>query len=678
MTRHAANFGPRGTALKKLSRKTIEDVNIPGACETITRPGPPISLRMQSHLLCGTTRIYDRHFYYLEGDTVKLWQSLRYFKADDGTDPNAGKTRYRPLLPYSSVLFLTIFSRREQITLGDDPKFVPSNTIPQFSLDDGSLLFGFPSHLSSGAQKRKSQSQLSPLDRDADGDLLLFDEPDIIHLNVSSSPLAAFNFPSPLNRRSAANSTFLSQTKEELDDMNILGVFDDDHDGGLHMRINPETGALMDDDEDIFIENDDLELPVLPRPDHPLSDAPVQEGARPEPQQEEDQIIFDADVPLIRSSPPPVAPPAVRAVAPAARAKRARRITMIDPGRTTLPSATIKGWEDNYVELAQSEKNKRQKTTLAQARDNAYYFVLGRGLSNIGDSRGVVGVTYPLAQMYAGDGLRDLVYGPPPGEAGTPPRGLRRSSAEAFGEEEEDRNVRSRVETPVTPQQSRQIDHLTEMEMDNFGMVLNDDSMPEIGMGAEQAMADRLSSSIMPWNQTPSVGRPSSVTGPNPQQSGRQLSSHRGSSLPPFDQLQDGHSSEFGPAAGSQRPGSDAGGPAGLLDGLETQENSQWSRPTMDAESQAFLEWIEGENKTMGKAKDGDAQKNRRWIDFEDLARPGREGHVVACQAFYHVLVLATKDRIAVEQDAENMRPFGAIRIGVDMTAHLDENDDMT
>ncbi|KAF6829387.1 rad21 rec8 n terminal domain-containing protein [Colletotrichum musicola] len=655
---HAANFGPRGTALKKLSRKAIEDVDIPGACETITQPGPPISLRMQSHLLCGTTRIYDRHFYYLEGDTVKLWQALRYFKADDGTVPNAGQTR------------------REHITLGDAPNFVPSSTIPQFSLDDGSLLFGFPSHLSSGSsQKRKSQSQLSPLDRDGDGDLLFFDEPDIIHLNVSSSPLGAFNFPSPLKRRSAANSTFLPRTKDELGDMDVLGVFgDDDHDGGLHMRINPETGALMDDDEDNFIDNDDLELPVLPRPEHPQSDAPVQEGPR---QQEEDQIIFDADVPLMRGSPPPVAPPvappATSAVAPAvARAKRARRITMIDPGRTTLSTAVLKGWENDYIERAESEKNKRQRTTLAQARENAYHFVLGRGLGDVGESRCIVGVTYPLAQMYAGDGLRDRVYGLPDGRVGTPPRGLRRTSAEAFGEDEENRNVRSRVETPVTPLQSRQINNL-ELEMDNFGLVLNDESMPEIGLEAQQPMADRLSSSIMPWNQTPSVGRPSSVTGPNPQQSGRQLSSHRGSSLPPFGPE---HSNEFDPAPGSQRPASDAGG---LLDGLQSQENSQWSRPTMDAESQAFLEWIEGENKTMGKAREGDAKKNRRWIDFEQLARPGREGHVVASQAFYHVLVLATKDRISVEQDAENFRPFGTIRIGVDMTAHLDENDiDMT
>jgi hypothetical protein len=44
---------------------------------------------------------------------------------------------------------------------------------------------------------------------------------------------------------------------------------------------------------------------------------------------------------------------------------------------------------------------------------------------------------------------------------------------------------------------------------------------------------------------------------------------------------------------------------------------------------------------------------------------PNNNTCIVAAQAFYHVLCLATKNRVWVQQATEDLEPFGEIRIGV-------------
>jgi hypothetical protein len=83
-----------------------------------------------------------------------------------------------------------------------------------------------------------------------------------------------------------------------------------------------------------------------------------------------------------------------------------------------------------------------------------------------------------------------------------------------------------------------------------------------------------------------------------------------------------------------------------LLDPNGTQlegENSQFLR---DRESSEFFEYIAEEAHRSGQ-QEGD----KIWVEFEKVAVPGNHSREVAAQAFYHTLVLATKDRISVRQE---------------------------
>jgi chromatin segregation and condensation protein Rec8/ScpA/Scc1 (kleisin family) len=68
---------------------------------------------------------------------------------------------------------------------------------------------------------------------------------------------------------------------------------------------------------------------------------------------------------------------------------------------------------------------------------------------------------------------------------------------------------------------------------------------------------------------------------------------------------------------------------------------------------------------------------DRRWIDFKaltaELNDPTSTKRFVS-EAFMHVLVLATKNVIAVEQEGiANNEPFGTIRIGLTLPEQDDE-----
>ncbi|KAJ3960999.1 R8 protein [Colletotrichum tropicale] len=670
---HIANFG-QSNSLKRVTRKVIDDVKISKACAKFMDPGPPIALRTQSKLLFGTVRVFERQCYYTLHDAEKVRQLMTdlFASIDNAIDMNAGK------------------ARREQITLSDDPSFVPSDKIPQFSLDSGDLLFPSQQKLASGSGK-KSQSQLSPLkspisiDFTGGGDPILdFD------LSQSSSNAGFFPMASPFGRGAAAD-TFLPKARESLDmgmDMSFGAVLDDDDFGGLHMRVGPD-GALIDDDE--------IELPILPGMEGP-DDVPVQDQQPdPElPQYDQDQIMPDlegdvpAEVPVLGSDPPLFpqdelslqsnSPMPAKAAAPAKkkRPRVARPLEKDDENETAFPRAVIKKWQVDYVANTEAVKRdasakKRKRETAAHAREYAKRLVLGNGIWGVGDPRGIVGITYPLAQIYAGDGLRDRIYGQPPAEENqadlfSTPRGRRRRSEEAFGEDESQRNVRPRLDE--TPHQGRSQEDIPQ----DFGMIYSDHSMPEMGMDAPQPMSEHMSPAILPWVGTPSVGRASLPPGSHSQRAARQTSL-RGSSIPPFTPHQNDRSSDAG-GGFSGIPGSDAA-PSGLLDGIAqpNQDDSLWARSAMDVASQEFLHWTEEKVTETGYAKMGDTNENRLWVTFDNLCEPGQQDHTVAAQAFYHILSLATKNVVAVEQDIENLEPFGTIRVGVDMTGRLEGMD---
>ncbi|KAK1999800.1 hypothetical protein LX36DRAFT_689859 [Colletotrichum falcatum] len=668
-----ATIGPRGGGTRKISRKAIEEVDIRKACEKIIEPGAPISLRLQSNLLFGVSRVFSSQCNYMLTDAEKVQTLMKTFFrliANNETVPNAGR------------------ARRDQITLGDDPSFVPTSVMPHFTIDDeGNPCFVPGSRLSSGG-KNKSQSQLSPFP-----DPISFTggrENSVLHLDISQS-FEAFNYPlpSPFARSSSAQNTLLPRTREDMElDMNAdpFDAMDGlENFGGVELEIDENGAVIMDEEE--------LELPPLDRAD--MADA--EELLQPDAVYNQQPIVHDSegDMPMMGSDPiiqPDVlqlseSPKEDQSDHAAAPSRKRRRVLKLDNNGTTISRSVLKSWQEQYLDNAERATRKRGGVTQRQARSNAYFFTLGQGIAGIGRSTGVPGTNFPLADIFAGSGLCDIIYGPPSAQdqdLQTPsPQGRRRRADEAFDEADgggEDRNVRPRVDE--TPRPNRSMDD----DGGDLGIMFGDETMPEMGMEGAQPMDEHRSSFMMPWNRTPSVGRASSVISHSArlhEQANRQKSaSFRGSSVPPIEPLHGAPGSDWGAASvdklGSQNPGLEDPNTAGVAANAQQEDDSgsQWMRSTLDTASEEFLQWVEEEAKKTGKVKEGDDKGNRRWVEFEDLIEPAKQNHVVATQAFHHVLSLATKNAISVEQQADNMRPFGPIRIGLDMTAHLENQEE--
>lgn len=92
--------------------------------------------------------------------------------------------------------------------------------------------------------------------------------------------------------------------------------------------------------------------------------------------------------------------------------------------------------------------------------------------------------------------------------------------------------------------------------------------------------------------------------------------------------------------------------------GVSTQvaAESQWMRAMLDQESSNFLDFIRAEitrrSMAFGGADEGDTMPRgtANEVLFEDLLPPAQHTKVVAAQALHHVIALATKSLIGVEQ----------------------------
>ena len=110
--------------------------------------------------------------------------------------------------------------------------------------------------------------------------------------------------------------------------------------------------------------------------------------------------------------------------------------------------------------------------------------------------------------------------------------------------------------------------------------------------------------------------------------------------------------------------------------GTQTVAQSQWIRATLDREAHNFLNFVEAEINALppitSKAErsiDDDEDElsslvpvpTNPVVEFEQLLPPGQHSAVVAAQALHHVLALATKGLVNVEQT----RPFAAIQLSI-------------
>jgi len=96
-------------------------------------------------------------------------------------------------------------------------------------------------------------------------------------------------------------------------------------------------------------------------------------------------------------------------------------------------------------------------------------------------------------------------------------------------------------------------------------------------------------------------------------------------------------------------------GPAANVD-TQTAAQSQWMRASLDQESSNFLDFVKDEIDSKPPPEDedellaGDAAR-KRTVEFGELLPPAQHTKLVAAQALHHVLALATKNLINVQQD---------------------------
>jgi meiotic recombination protein REC8 len=468
-----------------------------------------------------------------------------------------------------------------------------------------------------------------------------------------------------------------------------------------------DWGIEIDADGNVIPAAEEPQLPRLPRPE-PAGDAPIL--------QQEEFLPFDAegDVPMSggtysMASDPPVfiqqiqqqqqererepeiereeeefamEDEAVFTQASERARRRRRRAVVVPDDQTRVSRHELKSWSTNYLANSEQAIQRRRATTAAEARRNAFNLVFGRGIAGVGLPTGVTGLSHPLSVQFAHQGLQARLLGisidQPDGQE-TRPRGRRRSALEALELDEEDAERRVRPRLSNGPDDQNQDQH--HVQSDDAHLLLDDDeaNLPPVEVGRRAGSSNHDILSDLPWNRGSSQLAPSSSVRGGSKPPSRRVSASplhgRGSHINPIG-------SELEIERFSDQPaifGSDDGGFAPLHSAQgfssdpvlppheESQTTSQMMWRALDLEGRNFLGFIEDVARAKGYLLEDD-NDDRQWVDFEHLFEPGDQQRETVAQAFYHVLSLATKNMIKVQQDGQNTNEaFGTIRLGVQL-----------
>lgn len=534
----------------------------------------------------------------------------------------------------------------------DDPAFELNFQLPDFSLDDdGSVMVAQTSNT------QKTSSQMSPytVDGSSRGQHSPFGG-----INISASPGGSFHsglhqLEMPFGRDS------ISSQKPRDGGLGNIGGGDE------------EDGLVMDDDWGIRIDDEgNIILAEEPRLPELLRSDPAAPGAQqnapapfvPEPDEMimdmGDDILPEAEAfPQRRSNDMELQESSSVAGAPVTRH---RRRLVIRPDRETMVSrAQITAWTRDYAARSDEARRAARPTTQGQARKNAYNLTFGFGISRVGQPTLAPGLTHPLAQHFAGASLQRTILGfvldAPAGGL----RGHRRTSVEAFGTDPEDNERRVRARLDDTPQAGRAAQEQEAQIHDDDDDIMLPMFEPDTELGRD-APGSALSEISAPWNRPGSTIAGSSAHGSGVKAaagSARQVSASplhgRGSGLPAIERFSDDV------PFGSDGLGGPPGYPLSVSGEDEQAGTSQLMQAALDQEGRNFLGFVEGIATEKGEIGDD----GRRWVEFDHLFEPRDTNKVVVTQAFFHVLTLATRDMIKVEQEDPLEVPFGAIRLGI-------------
>ena len=366
-----------------------------------------------------------------------------------------------------------------------------------------------------------------------------------------------------------------------------------------------------------------------------------------------------------------------------------------------LRNADLIVWQKEYLtHMALASVAHTQKKEVAQAQKNAEAWVIGNGVNGVGQGVGSSKLPSPLA-MFSGAALFSKITGQPIPETKIKgKRGTKRSSPvveEVHSLSSHSKRARQDDGIGFEDEVGRNFDDEMPIQDSSSGI--------EIGREAPSAMADYPSSALMPWNVSASLhshqrgssvqtGRAGSFIAGSV---GRHMRSAspligRGSNIPGElehfssqvdDMVMYGRSDNDiqSEVARSKRGESgvsgsqaefDIFGPAAQVD-TQTAASSQWIKDALDRESGNFFEYVRNTisektgDELLGDDVDELVEGPKKFVTFEELFNPKQNSAMVAAQAFYHVLSLATKHRVWVEQDVDEkeMDPWGEIRIGI-------------
>ncbi|KAM5346764.1 hypothetical protein ACJ41O_009769 [Fusarium nematophilum] len=605
----AATVGTSSTSPQRLTKKDIEEVNVPKACEMVIRPKAPFALRLQSNLLIGLSRVFKQQCRIVLTEAEKTqfeMMSVFWDKETNDMDPRAGQAKHH------------------QITMGDDPDFDPHDHLPNLVVDSsaGELVSPCPS-----SPSQEDDSQMGPFTQDSDSEAEdAEDEDDFTPEIYLPEPYL------PSRQRFFDLEDPCAEYKPFGEDPELEpGIeLDFDIDGNL---IEPELDPLPGS-----------EIGNLTEPDLPLVPGATEAN------------LIELELPPLPGTATYNDQPRGRAANIAGAGLDEEQVggdDMAMTGDDALPDAAP--FPRNYSKFMEVERSRREDqefyeawdTPEAHAQENAEAFLFGTGVGGVGKT--YRGVASPLAEQFSGVALWASLQGiGPDQEPQSGPQGRRRTSAEAFEDEGTDNERRMRHKT--------------------------DDDAPEMGMEAAPALDDHRSSSVAPWSRAPSVVPGSSIRGHGSAQKRLPAPSPlhaRGSAVPSIERWSDlpglpGGSDDFQklhfPDSSTEQEE--------CIDDFDFHGVNDTQHSTQDQAGSplAFMDYAITQAQTKGNVRPQD-RSDRRWVDFDTLmdeVEDSGDKKKFIAEAFMHVLTLASKNAIAVEQDgiAEN-KPFGTIRVGL-------------
>ncbi|KAI9804966.1 MAG: hypothetical protein M1833_006269 [Piccolia ochrophora] len=487
-----ATLGSR-SSLKKVNRKAILDVDVPKACETILAPEVPMALRLQSSLLYGVSRVYSQQCGYVLTDVQHTHNHIQaLYRVVKSTQLDLDTGRAKP----------------EQITVQDDPAFVPDLLLSGMGVDFSKLDI---------VSISPRDSVLSPHTEEAHRSGLASSEHALPGLFIPTSDtglggdIGGFVFPgNEVSSAYRASRTGFEVPPPEDEDIGFLPdvSFEFDDEGNVHEFAPGEMPSRA---------------PAERRRARPNSDAADSEVRREHeggrvgfnlgrPLDQGYDITMGDDFILPEAEPFPGRPGPFRAQSAAHKSSsldedelssehvhaslrpKLRTVRIIPADETTeLHNADLASWNANYItNMDAAKKSKRSHQTSTQAKKRAAFLVFGSGVGDVGTRIGGSMLAGPLS-MFSGDALRVALSIEAPSLTG---RKRGRPPNEVV-EEDEQRRTRSRS-GDIEDQLGR-----GELLMeDELSLPLHDDAI-EIGRQASVELQDF--SSAMPWNISSSV-----------------------------------------------------------------------------------------------------------------------------------------------------------------------------